>query len=134
MQEITLPEELTAGEGYGKVSWAIKTFWESYIGWFQLQSTTELYAKNQNTNNRDLLELLDSNALLNKAEKLIGNNEENNIRALHLLDIALSDEDTSSKAIELAIQAHEHLLSDAQKNFWLKGWLAQQITLLKARL
>ena len=23
--------------------WAVRTFWESYVGWFRLQSTTELY-------------------------------------------------------------------------------------------
>ena len=43
MEEITLPPELRVGQGYGKVSWAVRTLWESYVGWFKLQSTTELY-------------------------------------------------------------------------------------------
>ena len=37
--EITLPPELRVGQGYGKVSWAVRTLWESYVGWFKLQST-----------------------------------------------------------------------------------------------
>ena len=43
MREIDLPTELRVGQGYGKVPWAVRTFWESYVGWFRLQSSTELY-------------------------------------------------------------------------------------------
>ena len=43
MREIELPPELRVGQGYGKVAWAVRTFWEEYVGWFKLQSTTELY-------------------------------------------------------------------------------------------
>lgn len=43
MREIQLPSELHIGQGYGKVSWAVRTIWESYMGWFKAQSTSELY-------------------------------------------------------------------------------------------
>ncbi len=43
MRDIELPAHLRVGQGYGKVSWAVRTLWESYIGWFRLQSTTEMY-------------------------------------------------------------------------------------------
>ena len=37
MREITLPPELRVGQGYGRVRWAVRTIWESYVGWFRLQ-------------------------------------------------------------------------------------------------
>mgnify|MGYP003342967466 CR=1 FL=1 len=43
MREIELPTELRVGQGYGKVAWAVRTIWETYIGWFKFASTTELY-------------------------------------------------------------------------------------------
>ena len=44
MREIRLPDELAVGEGYGKVSWGVRSIWEGYAGWFHARSTTELYA------------------------------------------------------------------------------------------
>ena len=35
--EIELPAELRVGQGYGKVPWAVRTLWESYVGWFKLR-------------------------------------------------------------------------------------------------
>src|SRR6202050_4001443 len=43
MREIELPSHLRVGQGYGKVAWAVRTLWETYVGWFQLRSTTEMY-------------------------------------------------------------------------------------------
>ena len=47
MREIELPSHLRVGQGYGKVSWAVRTIWETYVGWFKLGSTTELYPDRQ---------------------------------------------------------------------------------------
>ena len=43
MREIRLPDELSVGEGYGKVAWGVRSIWEGYEGWFHARSTTELY-------------------------------------------------------------------------------------------
>ena len=43
MREVTVPEHLDVGEGYGKTSWNVRAIWEMYAGWFQHRSTTELY-------------------------------------------------------------------------------------------
>ena len=43
MREVRLPAELRVGEGYGTVAWGVRTIWETYMGWFRLRSTTELY-------------------------------------------------------------------------------------------
>jgi len=44
MREVQLPAALRVGQGYGKVSWAVRTIFESYTGWFQRRATSELYA------------------------------------------------------------------------------------------
>ena len=43
MREVSVPEHLDVGEGYGKTSWNVRAIWEMYAGWFQHRSTTELY-------------------------------------------------------------------------------------------
>ena len=44
MRSIELPPALRVGQGYGKVSWAARTIFESYTGWFQRRSTAALSA------------------------------------------------------------------------------------------
>jgi alkyl sulfatase BDS1-like metallo-beta-lactamase superfamily hydrolase len=133
-QEIALPAECEVGQGYGKISWSIRAIWESYAGWFKHESTTELYSVPQKTIHADLVELAGADALTERARQkyLAGKNEE----ALHLLDIVLSAQSDHAAAKALAIEVHEKLLEDANTfcttgNFWLVGWLQNQIKLLK---
>ncbi len=132
-QTITLPPECEVGQGYGKVSWGIRTIWENYAGWFKHESTTELYSVPQKAVHSDLVELAGIGNVVNLAGQKLsaGLNEE----ALHLLDIALNAEPDHAGAKALAVQVHETLLADAQTfcttgNFWLVGWLQNQIKLL----
>ena len=127
-QEIQLPAECEVGQGYGKVSWSIRAIWENYAGWFKHQSTTELYSVPQTDIHADLLELAGSEALLDKArDKLAAGQPE---QSLHLLDIILYVEADNSAAKSLAIELHRALLEDSE-NFWLTGWLENQIKLLE---
>ena len=68
MEEIRLPPELRVGQGYGKVSWAVRTLWESYVGWFKLQSTTELYPDSADRALAELAEAAGTEAALSRAE------------------------------------------------------------------
>ena len=43
MREVTVPDHLDVGEGYGQTSWNVRAIWENYAGWFHHRSTTELY-------------------------------------------------------------------------------------------
>lgn len=133
-QEIELPAELDVGEGYGKVSWGVRAIWENYAGWFKHESTTELYSVPQKAIHADLIELAGADALVARAAKkaAAGQREE----ALHLLDIILSADADDEAARALSLDVHESLLEDARTfrttgNFWLIGWLEQQIKLLK---
>lgn len=128
MREITLPPECEVGEGYGKVSWGVRAIWEYYAGWFHHSSTTELYSVPFTAVNTDLVALAGAGALVERAAVKFDNGEPE--AALHLLDIVLDAEPGHTAATRLAIQVHEALLEGAD-NFWLRGWLDNQIKLLR---
>ncbi|MEH6548519.1 MAG: alkyl sulfatase dimerization domain-containing protein [Pseudomonadales bacterium] len=128
MQEIQLPAKCEVGQGYGKVSWSIRAIWENYAGWFHHDSTTELYSVPQSSVHADLIELAGVDALVQRAQQKFdaGHSEE----AQHLLDIIFTEQPACEGAVRLSIAIHEKLLSEAD-NFWLNGWLENQIKLLK---
>jgi alkyl sulfatase BDS1-like metallo-beta-lactamase superfamily hydrolase len=128
MQTITLPTECEVGQGYGKVSWSVRAIWENYAGWFKHRSTTELYSVPQQSIYADLIELAGTDALVKRAQQRLANG--NREEVLHLLDIVLEVEPDHDEAIAIAIDVHQQLLAESQ-NFWLSGWLENQIKLLQ---
>ncbi len=127
MQEIELPPEVEVGQGYGKVSWSVRAIWENYAGWFKHASTTELYSVPQSSVHHDLVELAGIDTLIARARTKLDNGEPE--QALHLLDIVFSVEEQHEDAIAVALDVHEELLARSE-NFWLSGWLENQIKLL----
>jgi len=127
MAEITLPDDLRVGQGYGRVPWAVRTFWESYVGWFRLQSTTELYPVDPRAATTDLAGLLGAEAVLERAgEKLLAGEP---VLALHLAEAVLAGEPDHADARAVVLAAHQALVTTADgDNFWLGGWLRDQIT------
>ena len=121
------------GQGYGKLSWSIRAIWENYAGWFNHDSTTELYSVPQKAIHADLVELAGADHVVQRAGRkaAVGEHEE----ALHLLDIVLNADPAHAGAQALAIRVHQTLMADAKTfcttgNFWLVGWLQNQIKLL----
>lgn len=127
-QEIELPPACEVGQGYGKVSWSIRAIWENYAGWFKHESTTELYSVPPSAVHADLLELAGTGPVLAKARSKLaaGQLEE----SLHLLDIVLNAQPDNTEAQAIAIEVHQALLEKSE-NFWLSGWLENQIKLLQ---
>ncbi len=131
MAKIQLPPELEVGQGYGKVSWSVRAIWENYAGWFQHESTTELYAQPRSAIHQDLSELAGGpEAIIERAQSKI--TEKKYVEALHLLDIVLSLQRPVPEAITAALAAHEGLLQESD-NFWLSSWLKHQIRLLQSQ-
>ena len=133
-QQVQLSPDCEVGEGYGKVSWGVRAIWEYYAGWFKHQSTTELYSVPRAEIDTDLVALIGAPALIARARQRVERAEHE--AALHLLDIVLGAEPDNTLAIELSVEVHQTLLAQAQVfkhtgNFWLEGWLANQIKLLK---
>ena len=76
----------------------------------------------------DLIELAGIGAVLERALQKFAQDESE--QALHLLDIIFTVEPAHKEAVTLSIQIHERLLRE-DDNFWLTGWLKNQIKLLK---
>ena len=133
MREVVLPDDIAVGEGYGKVAWAVRTIWESYMGWFKAQATSELYATQAKDLYPDLVELAGIDAVVQRGHQKLGNGDVE--AALLLAEAALAANGAHRPAQSLSLAAHEALLARCGGvNFWEAGWLEQQIKLLRKDL
>lgn len=133
MRELQLPDELYVGQGYGKVSWAVRTIWETYMGWFKARHTSELYPTQPDEVHADLVALAGIDAVVARGqEKLAGGDPE---AANLLAEAALAADSAHRGALALALAAHEALLArSGAVNFWEAGWLRDRIEKLQAAL
>ena len=133
MREVQLPPELFVGEAYGKVSWAVRTIWESYMGWFKAQSTSELYPTRPQEIYPDLIQLAGIDAVVYRGrQKLSAGDPE---AAILVAEAALTAHANHKEALTLALDAHRILLDrSGGMNFWETGWLKTQIEGLESSL
>ncbi len=126
MEQITLPTELRVGQGYGKVSWAVRTLWESYVGWFKLQSTTELYPDSAHRALAELAEAAGTEATLSRAEGALARGDAP--LAIRLAETIMVAEPDSPRARAVLVAAHRRLLDEGgDTSFWENGWLRTQL-------
>jgi alkyl sulfatase BDS1-like metallo-beta-lactamase superfamily hydrolase len=130
MREVRLPDSLYVGQGYGKVSWSVRSFWEGYMGWFKGDHTSDLYAKPPHGVFPDLVELAGVDAVVARGrDKLAGGDLES---ATLLSEAALESSPGHAGALELSLQAHRALLERSdRRNFWEVGWLKHRIGALE---
>jgi glyoxylase-like metal-dependent hydrolase (beta-lactamase superfamily II) len=128
MREIELPEDIRIGEFHGKVSWAVRSIWEEYSGWFHYDSTTALYGVPRSSIDTDLAELAGGARVLamRAKDKL---NAGRPLEAIHLLDIALGAEPGNADALVVKKGSLERLLSESggtnlSEVMWLKSEIA----------
>jgi alkyl sulfatase BDS1-like metallo-beta-lactamase superfamily hydrolase len=130
MREIRLPDHLRVGQEYGRVSWAVRTIWESYLGWFRLHSSTELYPVHARDAFATVVDLAGADALVARAREQLDGGEP--VVALHLVEAVLAAAPDHTGARDTAIAAHERLLADGEdRNFWAAGWLRYQVERLR---
>jgi alkyl sulfatase BDS1-like metallo-beta-lactamase superfamily hydrolase len=128
MREIKLPDDLKIGEFHGKVSWAVRSIWEEYSGWFHYDSTTSLYGVPRSSVDADLADLAGgAGALAARARKKLS--EGRALEALHLLDVALGADRTNSDALAAKKDALQALLRESagvnlSETMWLKSEIA----------
>jgi alkyl sulfatase BDS1-like metallo-beta-lactamase superfamily hydrolase len=134
MREAKLPEEIAIGEFHGKVSWAVRTIWEEYSGWFHYDSTTSLYGVPRSSVFGDLAELAGgAERLAARAEEKLAAGQA--LEALHLLDIALGAEPGNNTALAAKKRASEILLErSGSTNLSETMWLRSEIRDLEALL
>lgn len=127
MNEIELPAELRVGQGYGKVSWAVRTFWEEYVGWFKLQATTELYPDSAPAALAELLTITGTDAALERAEAVLAAGDA--VLAIRLGEAIATIDADNDRLRALMAAAHRHLLDNGgDVSFWENGWLRTEIT------
>jgi glyoxylase-like metal-dependent hydrolase (beta-lactamase superfamily II) len=132
MREVQLPAHLRVGQGYGKVSWAVRTIFEEYTGWFQRRATSELYPQTPEIGLADLARLAGVKLVIDRARGFLDAGEPQ--RALALAEAAAAAEPTNRDAAQLFVDVHEALLAaGGDVNFWESGWLHHQIARWRAR-
>jgi len=126
MEEIRLPAALRVGEGYGKVQWAVRTLWESYVGWFKLASTTELYPDPTPAAMAEMLDAAGTDAVLDRAEAALTRGDA--VVALRLGEAVAAASPDEPRLRSLMAGAHRHLLDHGgDASFWESGWLRDQL-------
>lgn len=126
MEQIQLPPELRVGEGYGKVSWAVRTLWETYVGWFKLQSTSELYPDSSGAALAELIDAAGGDVALDRAEAALARGDA--VVAIRLGEAVASAVPHEPRVAELMVGAHRYLLEHGgDVSFWEHGWLLDQI-------
>ena len=129
MRTIALPEHLKIGEFHGKVSWAVRTIWEEYAGWFRYEDgTTELFGVPRRAIDAELAELAGGpGPLATRAAAHIAAGRP--LEALHFVEIALSADPAHSGALDAKQAALEALLkssggSNLSETMWLRAEIA----------
>lgn len=112
MAEISLPPDLALTQSHGKISWAVKSLWEYYATWFYFESTTELYPVSVRDVYPDLAALAGTPSLVAQASKQLQDNKA--VHALHLVEIALAAEPSSTQALRVRLNALNMLLDQAE--------------------
>jgi alkyl sulfatase BDS1-like metallo-beta-lactamase superfamily hydrolase len=126
MRDIQLPPELRVGQGYGKVAWGVRTIWETYMGWFKLRSSTELYPVRASEPLSELAALLGPEVVCERALVRIAAGQA--VEAIHLAEAVLTNNPDHPGAVSVMVAAHEALLqSGGDVSFWESGWLRHQL-------
>ena len=126
MREVRLPESLRVGQGYGTVAWGVRTIWETYMGWFHLRSTTELYPLEAAVAFAELVELAGPDAVVERARDNLVAGEP--VAAVHLAEAVLRLQPDHPGAVDVMIHAHQALLdAGGDVSFWENGWLRHQM-------
>ena len=124
MAEVDPPAELALPQSHGKTAWNVRSIWHEYIGWFLMESTTELYAVPRSAVSADLVEASGADELVRRAR--IHVEEGRPVAALHLTDVVLDVDPADRQALMVERDAHQELLErsggeNLSEVMWLRG-------------
>jgi alkyl sulfatase BDS1-like metallo-beta-lactamase superfamily hydrolase len=127
MREIQLPPELALSEGHGKVSWGVRTIWESYSGWFH-DETVQLYAVEPSTVWAEIVEMAGGpQAVATRARARLDAGRP--VEALHLVAMSLEADPNDRTSLEVRLAALQELMRlgggvNHSEVYWLKHRIA----------
>lgn len=125
VREVQLPAEIRIGEFHGKVSWAVRSIWHEYSGWFFYDSTTSLYGVPRSSVNADLVELAGGPAAITaRARQKLEQGLP--LEALHLTEIVLGVAPRDEAALKVKKDASALLLersggTNLSETMWLRS-------------
>ena len=126
MSDISLPKSMGIRELHGKVSWAVRTIWEEYSGWFHMDSTAALYGTPPSSINTDLLELAGAENVAERALQKALHGQA--LEAIYLSDIVLNVTPNHYTALRARLTSLTTLLTQANgENMSEVMWLKAQI-------
>jgi len=130
MHEFAFPDDLRIGDFHGKATWAVKSIWREYSGWFHYEDgTTQLYGVPRSSVYGDIAELAGGAAkLAQRARTKLDAGQP--LEALHLVDIALGAEPDERSALEVKRDASQLLLKQSggqnlSETMWLRSEIAE---------
>lgn len=135
VREFAFPDNRAIGDFHGKASWAVKSIWREYSGWFHYEDgTTALYGVPQKWVHGDLVELAGgADRIAERAQAKVEAGKP--LEAIHLADIVLNAEPVNRAALSAKKAASEALLAaSGGKNLSETMWLRSEIAELEARL
>ena len=126
MRTITLPENLSVGQAYGRVDWSVRAIWESYAGWFHQHSTLDLYGATPEQGATELVALAGGvESVAARAGELAASDP---LTAVRLCEIALAVDPAHAGALDAYRAAHTQLLAEhGRANFWMTRWLEGEV-------
>ncbi len=135
MRDFEFPGNVAIGDFHGKASWAVKSIWREYSGWFHYEDgTTELYGVPRSSVYGDIAELAGGAAkLAERARARLDAGEP--LEALHLIDIALGADPAEKSALQVKRDASQLLLEQSGgQNLSETMWLRSEIAECEAKL
>ncbi len=135
VREFAFPGNVAIGDFHGKASWAVKSIWREYAGWFHYEDgTTALYGVPRTSVDADIAELAGgAGALAARAKAHVDAGRP--LEAIHLVDIALGAEPGNRAALAVKKQASEALLeTSGGKNLSETMWLRSEIAEIDRKL
>lgn len=127
MNTVNLPPELRVGQGYGKVAWGVRTIWETYMGWFHLQSSTEMYPVTATSAIDELVLLAGVEESGARARDLAAAGQL--VESIYIAEAILRLQPDNRAAAGVMVTAHEALLNaGGDISFWESGWLRNEIS------
>ncbi len=126
IREIELPSHLRVGQGYGKVAWAVRTLWETYVGWFQLRSTTEMYPDSSGAALAELVAAAGVDAAVERAEAALARGDA--VVAIRVAEAVEAQAPDDPRVRGVLVDAHRYLLDHGgDVSFWENGWLRHEL-------
>lgn len=104
----------------------MRTLWESYVGWFRLQSTTELYPESAGRALEELTAAAGTDTVLARAEAALARGDAP--LAIQLAESVEAHTPGTARARTVLADAHRFLLEHGGDiSFWENGWLLDQL-------